>query len=143
MRSSRLCSLGVKQRQGSLPGERYLGLVYSAIRVLQGDAHLAEDVAQNVFAELARTARTLSKDTMVGGWLHWHTCFVAANTMRGERRRRSRERQAVEMNALQDRPEGDLSLIAPILDEAVNQLDEADRRAILLRFFEQHDLPKP
>jgi len=39
---------------------------------------------------------------MLGGWLHRHTCFVASNTMRGERRRRLREQQAVEMNSTTD-----------------------------------------
>ena len=67
---------------------RYLSLVYStAIRLVGGDAHLAEDVAQTVFVDLARKARTLPGDVMLGGWLHRNTCFVAAKTMRGERRR--------------------------------------------------------
>jgi len=119
---------------------RYLDLVYSvAIRLVEGDAHRAEDVAQTVFVDLARMARTLSKNVMPGGWLHRHTCFVAANTMRGERRRRSRERQAVEMNTLQEHPDTNPALIGPILDEAINKLGEADRTAILLRFFEQRD----
>src|SRR6266536_3135249 len=119
---------------------RYVDLVYStALRLVEGDTHRAEDVAQTVFVDLARMARRLPKEVMLGGWLHRHTCFVAANAMRGERRRQSRERQAVEMNALQDNPGADFSLIAPILDEAINELGEADRRAILLRFFEQRD----
>jgi len=119
---------------------RYVGLVYSAaLRLVEGDTHRAEDVAQMVFVDLARKARRLPKEVMLGGWLHRHTCFVAANAMRGERRRQSRERQAVEMNALQDNPGADFSLIAPILDEAINELGEADRTAILLRFFEQRD----
>jgi len=119
---------------------RYVDLVYStALRLVGGDTHRAEDVSQTVFIDLARLARTLSNDVMPGGWLHRHTCFVAANTMRGERRRQYRERQAVEMNALQDNSGADFSLVAPILDEAINQLDEADRAAILLRFFEQRD----
>src|SRR6266550_2852652 len=119
---------------------RYIDLVYStALRLVEGDAHRAEDVAQVVFVDLARAARALSGEVMLGGWLHRHTCFVAAKTMRGERRRQSRERQAVEMNALQDNSRTDLSRIAPILDDAINELGEADRTAILLRFFEQHD----
>src|SRR6266513_376446 len=119
---------------------RYVDLVYStAHRLVEGDRHRAEDVAQTVFVDLARMARTLPNDVMLGGWLHRHTCFVAANTMRGERRRQSRERQAVEMNALQGNSDEDFSLIAPILDEAINELTEADRTAILLRFFEQRD----
>ncbi|MCI0541414.1 MAG: sigma-70 family RNA polymerase sigma factor [Verrucomicrobiales bacterium] len=119
---------------------RYVDLVYStALRLVVGDTHRAEDVTQVVFVDLARAARTLSSDVRLGGWLHRDTCFVAAKTMRGERRRQSRERQAVEMNALQDNSGTDLSLVAPILDEAINELGEADRMAVLLRFFEQHD----
>src|SRR5438270_13291445 len=73
---------------------RYVGLVYSAaLRLVEGDRHRAEDVAQTVFADLARAARTLPKEVMLGGWLHRHTCFVAAKVMRGESRRHSRERQ--------------------------------------------------
>jgi RNA polymerase sigma factor (sigma-70 family) len=119
---------------------RYIDLVYSAaVRLVAEDRHLAEDVAQTVFADLARLARSLPTGVVLGGWLHRHTCFVAATLMRGERRRRARERQAVEMNALQDHAEANLTLVAPILDEAINQLGAADRTAILLRFFEQRD----
>jgi len=119
---------------------RYLALVYStAIRLVGGDTHLAEDVAQTVFVDLARKARTLPNDVMLGGWLHRDTCFVASKTMRSERRRQSRERHAVEMNSFQDHSESDLLRVAPILDEAINQLGAGDRTAILLRFFEQRD----
>ena len=48
---------------------------------------LAEEVVQTVFIDLGRQARALSKDVMLGGWLHRHTCFVAARTMRSNRRR--------------------------------------------------------
>ena len=119
---------------------RYVDLVYSAaVRLVEGDRHLAEDVAQTVFADLARLARSFPTGVMLGGWLHRHTCYVAATLLRGERRRRARERQAVEMNALQDHSEANLALLAPLLDEAINQLGSTDRRAILLRFFEQRD----
>jgi RNA polymerase sigma factor (sigma-70 family) len=120
--------------------ERYVDLVYSAaIRLVNGDAHLAQDVTQGVFADLARMAGRLSPNTMLGGWLHRHTCFVARNTLRRERRRQSRERLAVEMNSIEDHSEANLALIAPVLDEAIDQLGSEDRAAILLRFFEQKD----
>src|SRR5438094_2124732 len=82
---------------------RYVDLVYSAaVRLVNDDSHLAEDVTQTVFADLARLARSLSRDAKLGGWLHRHTCFVASKTLRAERRRLARERQAVEMNAQED-----------------------------------------
>src|ERR1039457_69097 len=119
---------------------RYVDLVYStALRLVEGDTHRAEDVAQTVFVDLARVARTLPKDVSLGGWLHRDTCFGAAHATRGERRRQSRERQAVEMNALENNSEADFSRVAPVLDEAINELGEADRTAILLRFFEQQN----
>jgi DNA-directed RNA polymerase specialized sigma24 family protein len=99
---------------------RYLALVYStAIRLVGGDSHLAEDVAQTVFVDLPRKARTLPGDVMLGGWLHRDTCFVAAKTVRSERRRESRERYSVEMNTWQDHSGSDLMQVAPILDEAI------------------------
>src|SRR6185436_10688852 len=102
---------------------RYIDLVYSsARRLVDGDTHLAEDVTQTVFADLARSARTLSPQVMLGGWLHRHTCFVAAKTLRGERRRRARERQAMEMNSVADHSEANLKLVASVLDEAINEL---------------------
>jgi len=119
---------------------RYTDLVYSAaVRLLGGDTHLAKDVTQTVFVDFARKARKVPKDVMLGGWLHQHTVFVARTVMRGERRRQLRERQAVEMISLQDHTETNLAQIAPILDEAIYELNAEDRNAILLRFFEQFD----
>jgi RNA polymerase sigma factor (sigma-70 family) len=120
----------------------YIDLVYStAFRLVDRDAHLAQDVTQGVFADLARMAPRLAPEVMLGGWLHRHACFVARNTMRSERRRRAREQKALEMNALSDSssPEA-YAEIAPLLDQAIDQLGALDRAAIVLRFFEQKDL---
>ncbi len=117
---------------------RYINLVYStALRLVEHQSQLAEDVAQTVFIALAQKARTLPVDVMLGGWLHQHTRFVAAKLMRGERRRQNREREAAEMNRLEDHSKANLDRVAPILDEAIGELGAADRAAILLRFFEQ------
>jgi len=101
---------------------RYVDLVYSAaIRCVDGDTQLAEDVTQEVFTNLAGKARSLPRSVMLGGWLHRHTCFVAATVMRTERRRQSRARQAFEMNALDDHSEANLAQVAPILDEVATE----------------------
>ncbi len=120
---------------------RYVDLVYpTAVRLVDGDTHRAEDVAQIVFTDLSKLASKLSGSTMLGGWLHRHTCFVARTVMRGERRRQARERQAVEMNSLNDPNDSVLARIAPVLDEAIQELGPDDRDAILLRFFERRNL---
>jgi RNA polymerase sigma factor (sigma-70 family) len=117
---------------------RYVDLAYSvALRLVQGDTHLAEDVTQMVFVDLARKARTFSPEVMLGGWLHRRTCFVAAAVMRAQRRRQSRETQALEMNIIES--ESNPPKIGPLLDDTINQLGAQDRAAILLRFFEQRD----
>jgi DNA-directed RNA polymerase specialized sigma24 family protein len=62
---------------------RYIDLVYStAFRLVDDDTHRAQDVVQAVFLDLARSAIKLKPGTMLGGWLHRHTCFVAAKMMR-------------------------------------------------------------
>ena len=119
---------------------RYLDLVYStAVRLVSGDAHLAQDVAQTVFVDLAQKAKSLSREVKLGGWLHRHTCFVAANLMRGERRRQLREKESVEMNAISNQSEVSLTELLPLLDEAINQLGATDRAAVLCRFYERMD----
>jgi RNA polymerase sigma factor (sigma-70 family) len=119
---------------------RYVNLVYStALRLVKGDAPLAEDVTQTVFADFARKAYKLPADVMIGGWLHRDTFLKASTARRGERRRHFRERQAVAMNLPENHTAANLARVAPILDEAINQLEPEDRTAILLRFFEQRE----
>src|SRR5437016_14260871 len=82
---------------------RYIDLVYSAaLRVVNGDTHLAQDVTQTVFIHLARKALSLPRDVALAGWLHRHTCYTAATAVRAERRRRTREQTAMEMSALDE-----------------------------------------
>ncbi len=119
---------------------RYINLVYgTAVRLLGGDKHLAEDVAQTVFIHLARDARRLDGQVMLGGWLHRDTCNVASKLLRGERRRLNRERQAAQMNTLLNHPEPAPNQITSLLDGALDRLEDEDRTAILLRFFEEKD----
>jgi RNA polymerase sigma factor (sigma-70 family) len=120
--------------------DRYINLVYSAaIRHLE-EAPLAQDVVQTVFTALARKARSLPRNVILGGWLYRHTCFVAMQAARTEHRRRARERQALDMNALNEPPEPDWERLAPVLDQAMQGLGTRDRDAVVLRYFEGRDL---
>src|SRR5262249_31065166 len=81
---------------------QHIDLVYSvAVRKVAGDTGLAVDVTQIVFADLARKARSLHAEGSLAGWLHRHTCHVAATALRGELRRRAREQTAAAMHALE------------------------------------------
>jgi DNA-directed RNA polymerase specialized sigma24 family protein len=114
---------------------RHIDLVFSAaLRMTAGDRHLAEDVTQTVFTDLARKAATLPRDVVLPGWLYRHTCFTASKSIRTERRRQAREQIAMEMNALENLPEPGWDRIAPELEDAMSALNDADRDALVLRF---------
>jgi RNA polymerase sigma factor (sigma-70 family) len=132
-----------RERSESAFGElvaRHIDLVYSvALRVAGGDTYLAQDVTQTVFLDLARKAASLPQDAVLAGWLYRHAWFTAAKMVRTERRRQTREQTAMEMRALDDNAGSPWELIAPHLDEGLNQLSASDRDAIVLRFFKQQD----
>ena len=118
---------------------RYLDLVYSAaVRQVGGDAHRAKDVAQVVFSTLARKAGSLTRHPVLAGWLYTATQHAAAKTIRSETRRHAREQAA---HAMQDTTSTDDSSavewdhVRPVLDDAMRELGERDREAVLLRFF--------
>lgn len=120
--------------------EAYLNMVYStALRRVNGNRHLAEDISQQIFIDLAKKAARLPADIRLGGWLYRHTCFTASKALRGESRRKARELHAVELQVIADFTEENLGCVTPVLDEAINQLGAKDRSVVLLRFFEQLD----
>ncbi len=120
---------------------RHINLVHStALRRTNGNAHLAQDVAQLVFNDLARKARDLPENTVLAGWLHRATRYAAAQSLRTERRRQMREQEAAAMNALEPEANPDWNQIRPLLDEALDRLNPTDRDVVLLRFFEQRSL---
>ncbi|MDB6029382.1 MAG: polymerase, sigma-24 subunit, subfamily [Verrucomicrobiales bacterium] len=123
--------------------KRHLDLVYSAaIRQVNGEAPLAQEVTQSVFTDLARKATSLRSRETLSGWLYTSTYFAAAKAVRTETRRRAREQEAQSMADISHdaSTETKWEELEPVLDHAMHQLKEADREAILLRFFEKHPL---
>ncbi len=117
---------------------RHVDFVYSAARRMVCDSHLAEDVAQGVFLALAKNAPQLANHPVLSGWLHRTAQNIAAQTVRTDVRRRAREQEAAAMNELlAPEPDALWQHIAPLLDAALGELDEADRDALLLRYFER------
>ena len=120
---------------------RHLDLVYSAaLRQVGGDAHRAHDVAQTVFIALARKAAAVARHPVLVGWLYTSTQHAAAKVRRSEARRRVREHEAQLMSALTagdttEAAEVAWEQVGPWLDEAMRELGERDREAVLLRFF--------
>jgi RNA polymerase sigma factor (sigma-70 family) len=118
---------------------RHLDLVYSAaLRQVNRDAHLAQDVAQAVFTDLARKAGSLTDRAALAGWLYTSTHYAAAKAVRTERRRQTHEQEAHAMQELLRDPEPNLDweTFRPVLDAAMHELSESDREVILLRYFE-------
>jgi RNA polymerase sigma factor (sigma-70 family) len=143
---------------------RYTGLVYfSALRQVAGESHLAEDIAQVVFTNLAQKAAQLCVDTfakrqddedissdanqsakkgrIIAGWLHRDTRFTALEFLRKANRRRAREHEVIAMESIR----GETSQcvwddVRPLIDEALDQISLQDRNALLLRYFERQSL---
>jgi RNA polymerase sigma factor (sigma-70 family) len=116
---------------------RHIDFIHSAAVRMVCDTQLAGDVTQGVFLALAQNASQLSDRAVLSGWLHRTTQNLAANAVRADVRRRAREQEAAAMNELLvPEPDAAWEDIAPRLDAALNELEEPDREALLLRYFE-------
>jgi uncharacterized protein (TIGR03435 family) len=120
--------------------ERHVGLVYSTAFRSVGNAHAAEEITQAVFIILARKAENFSPKIILSGWLYQTARLTAANFLRGEIRRQQRETEAYMQSTLNEPDANAWRQIAPLLDDALGKLGEADRNAIVLRFFENKNL---
>lgn len=118
---------------------RHVDLVYSAALRQVRLPHLAEEVAQAVFVDLARQARTLPDDQPLSAWLYVVTRRTAIDVVRREVRRREGEQSAATLATMRTESAG-WTEIAAVLDEAMAAMDPTDRSAILLRYFENLSL---
>ena len=119
--------------------QRRIDLVYAAALRRVGDAHLAEEITQTVFVTLARKAASLAQHPVLSGWLHRSTQFAAIDALRARHIRELREEEAEIMK--DDAAAGssetiDWQELRPVIDSLLDRLNDADRDAVMLRFFE-------
>jgi RNA polymerase sigma factor (sigma-70 family) len=121
---------------------RHIAFVYGAALRQTNGAHRAEDVTQIVFADLARKAESLCGRKELLGWLYLSTRNAARALVRGEVRREAREKEAHTMHqqTTDDEAPVEWAALHPMLDDALHDLADADRTAILRRFYCQQSL---
>jgi len=130
---------------------RHINKVYSVALRHTGNPHSAEEITQAVFVILAKKSRHLGKRVILSGWLYQTARLTAVTFIRGGIRRARREQEAYMQTALNEN-ESDLSRrsgteadatwaqLAPLLDAAMAGLNETDRHAVVLRFFDGKSL---
>lgn len=122
----------------------HIDLVYSAaLRRVGGDSHAATEITQEVFLAMSRHAERLARHPVLNAWLHTSTRNAASNL---RRRAHRRERQTQEILAVQTlhsstNLSGEWQAVRDTLDTALDELNETDRQAIILRFFEGQSYP--
>jgi RNA polymerase sigma factor (sigma-70 family) len=113
------------------------GLVFACALRRTGDAGMAEEVTQNVFAILARKAKRVAKHASPEGWIFTTTRLESAMAMR---KRQQHQRKLValadEISVPMEADDADAWRDAvPHLCESLDRLSEADREILLARFY--------
>jgi RNA polymerase sigma factor (sigma-70 family) len=116
---------------------QYERLVLAAALRRTGDAELARDVAQQVFATLAAKARLLIGRRNIAGWLYQAASYIAARTVQAERRRQARQ-QCLSEPAAHTAPDAHW----PLLEEALGAIGAADRESLVLHYFQDLAYPQ-
>ncbi|MDB6134704.1 MAG: hypothetical protein JWM59_2947 [Verrucomicrobiales bacterium] len=118
--------------------ERYAGLVFGVALRRTGDRPLAEEAVQNVFADLARKAPALAGTRRpLAAWLHRCAVYESVTLLRREIRHREKMRRFAETPPAAESAPDPWPAVGPLLDEAINDLSDADRRVLLLHWFER------
>jgi RNA polymerase sigma factor (sigma-70 family) len=115
---------------------RHINKVYSAALRHTSNPNQAEEITQAVFVTLAEKARRLNRHVILSGWLYQTARLTAVTLIRSEIRRGRREQEVYMQNAGNENETQAWRQIAPLLDAAMAGLNESDRHAVVLRFFD-------
>ena len=115
---------------------QHIGLVFATALRQVGDAGAAEEITQNVFVVLAQAAGKLESHPTIAGWLHQTALNKSREWLREELRRRRREQVAVNLELAGKEGDSVWTPLVPLLDEALLELRERDRAAVILHFME-------
>ena len=115
---------------------RHINKVYSVALRHTGKPHQAEEITQTVFVLFAQKCRQFSKNVILSGWLYQTAHFTARTYIRTEIRRNRREEEAHMQTIVNQHEDDPWPQIAPLLDTALADLNEKDRHALVLRFFD-------
>lgn len=125
--------------------ERHLGLVYAtALRTTGGRRHVAEEIVQMVFTDLARKSAALCHHPVLTGWLYRSTRYAAMEANRTELRRQKLNQGYAAMSDPTTPAElsTEWEQLRPVIDGAMEKLREGDRELLLLRFFQGLTFPE-
>ena len=115
---------------------RHVDMVFGTAMRQIGDAGAAEEITQNVFVALARTSGKLGSHPTIAGWLHQTAINKSREWLRQELRRRKREQISLHLEAVRAGGDSVWSPLVPLLDEALLELREPDRQAVILHYIE-------
>lgn len=119
---------------------RHVNMVYSVALRHVRNPHHAEEITQAVFVILAKKSRRLGQSVVLSGWLYLTARLTAVTFIRSEIRRTRREQEAYMQNTINENSPESWPQVAPHLDNAMASLREADRHAVVLRFFDGRSL---
>jgi RNA polymerase sigma factor (sigma-70 family) len=111
---------------------RHGGLVYGVCRRILGNQHDAEDAFQAAFLVLARKASSVRDRQRLGSWLYGVAYRTAVHARSLRVRRQAREMEMRNNADVAAALPNEMNELLPFLDEALNQLPERYRCAVIL-----------
>jgi RNA polymerase sigma factor (sigma-70 family) len=116
----------------------YERLVLAAALRRTGDAELARDVAQQVFATLAAKARLLTGRKNLAGWLYCAANHIAMRAACREARLRRKQEALGESVDTHPRTAAEW----PLIEEALAALAAKERESLILHYFQDLSYPQ-